>query len=154
GCSVSMPLKGTMVAHLDELDEQAARVRSVNTVLNENGRLRGFNTDAHGFREALPRPLPRRILVYGSGSVTTTILDVLAQLGVEGVQRASRSSSQWDRGPCDLFVNATPMSLSPLLPEVVAMVERCERVFDLVVPRRENQLDRFCRERRIGYIPG
>ena len=49
GCSVSMPLKSEVILLLDEVDEVAKKLNSVNTIINENGKLSGFNTDYFGF---------------------------------------------------------------------------------------------------------
>ncbi|HDO41950.1 MAG TPA: shikimate dehydrogenase, partial [Candidatus Bathyarchaeota archaeon] len=53
GLNVTMPHKISIVKYLDELDETAERIGSVNTVLNKNGRLIGYTTDGIGALNAL-----------------------------------------------------------------------------------------------------
>src|SRR5665647_52396 len=53
GLNVTMPDKNAVIAHLDEVDETAKFLGSVNTILNEGGRLRGFSTDGAGAHRAL-----------------------------------------------------------------------------------------------------
>ena len=65
GCSVSMPFKESVIAHLDEVAPEARRAGAVNTVLNRNGVLMGSNTDIMGNSaagsacERLPPVVPR-----------------------------------------------------------------------------------------------
>lgn len=53
GANVTIPYKEQVVPFLDELDEQAQKIGAVNTILNQNGRLIGYNTDGPGFAYAL-----------------------------------------------------------------------------------------------------
>ncbi len=53
GVNVTIPHKEAIVGLMDEVDEGAARIGSVNTVVNEAGRLVGYNTDKSGFAAAL-----------------------------------------------------------------------------------------------------
>ena len=53
GVSVTVPHKETIIPLLDRVDETAARIGAVNTVVNRNGLLEGFNTDMTGAARAL-----------------------------------------------------------------------------------------------------
>jgi shikimate 5-dehydrogenase len=57
GGAISKDIKHAVLEHLDEIDESAQEVQSVNTVLRKPGTniLVGYNTDAHGFRQAITR---------------------------------------------------------------------------------------------------
>jgi shikimate dehydrogenase len=168
GASVSMPLKHAIVEHLDDVVGDAAVVRSVNTVVNEGGRLVGHNTDVAGFRGAiagLARP-PAQVVVEGSGSVVDSILYVLAERGwpaalrarneaAAAVKRARWGAGDYLGGACELWVNATPLSLSPLAPELRSWLgERRPTVVDLVVPLKGNSLAAACAELGLTYVPG
>ncbi len=161
GCSVSMPLKGQIIKHLDVLDPEAERVRSVNTVLHRDARLIGHNTDIHGLRETLRELSFERVLVYGSGSVVDSILSVLdgreVFLTARDPAKSRAIARRWDvaeyrQQPIELFINATPMSLEPIRPEVMDLL--APTVFDLVVPRENNFLETVSRERGLRYVPG
>src|SRR6478735_2856444 len=52
GCGVSMPFKLEVIEHLDAVDPLAARIGAVNTIVNEDSWLTGYNTDAWGARAA------------------------------------------------------------------------------------------------------
>ena len=49
GCNVTMPCKTEVVQYLDELSAAARLSGAVNTIVNENGRLKGYMTDGEGF---------------------------------------------------------------------------------------------------------
>ena len=55
GLSLTMPLKETVIDLLDDVDERARSVRSINTVVFDEGRRRGFNTDIAGIEAILER---------------------------------------------------------------------------------------------------
>ena len=55
GCSVSMPFKETVVPYLDRLDPLAKKIGAVNTIVNKNNTLIGYNTDFYGAKECLKR---------------------------------------------------------------------------------------------------
>jgi shikimate dehydrogenase len=59
GVNVTVPHKRKIIDHVDELDEGAARIQAVNTIVRTaNGRLIGYNTDGEGFLESVLKPLP------------------------------------------------------------------------------------------------
>ena len=53
GCSVSMPFKEQVIKYLDILDKDAKKAGAVNTILNDNNTLKGYNTDIFGASKAL-----------------------------------------------------------------------------------------------------
>ena len=54
GFNLTMPNKNKIVELLDELSPTAQLIGAVNTVRNDNGKLKGFNTDGYGFYPSLP----------------------------------------------------------------------------------------------------
>lgn len=83
GCNVTMPHKQAVIPLIDALDPLAAKIGAVNTIVPENGRLVGYNTDAGGFLEPL-RPylalehLFRMARVLGTGGAARAIIAALA----------------------------------------------------------------------------
>ena len=53
GLNVTIPHKVTVIPFLDELDPLADKIGAVNTIANDGGVLKGYNTDATGFIQAL-----------------------------------------------------------------------------------------------------
>jgi shikimate dehydrogenase len=84
GLSVTIPHKVDIIAHLDEVEEVARNTGSVNTVVNEDGRLLGYSTDGPGALRALKAakvdPGGRRVLLLGSGGAARAIAFALAAL--------------------------------------------------------------------------
>src|SRR5262249_26975746 len=87
GVNVTFPYKEAVVPLLDSLALPAAEIGAVNTVVVENGKLVGHNTDATGFirafSQALGSPGDAPILLIGAGGVGRAIAFAMAEMGVE-----------------------------------------------------------------------
>lgn len=88
GANVTIPHKETVIPLLDELGGESARVGAVNTIVNREGRLFGFNTDGPGFVAALRNeahfdPAGRSVLLVGAGGAARGIAFALADVGVD-----------------------------------------------------------------------
>jgi shikimate dehydrogenase len=83
GLSVTIPHKVAILEHLDEVDETAQRIGSVNTVLNQEGRLIGYNSDGMGAVRALREagvPLENeKVTLLGSGGAARAIAFTLGK---------------------------------------------------------------------------
>jgi len=144
GANVTIPHKESVIAFLDELDSQAARVSAVNTISRQGARLKGWNTDVVGFRRALaevekssspegevrtsPSPLwgeghrrGRRVALIGAGGAARAVAAAIqptAELWV-----VARNLEQARRLCRDLeIVHGGPVDMS-LLQETVAKAE-------------------------------
>jgi len=96
GMSVTIPHKSSVIPHLDAVDETAKRIGAVNTIVNREGRLYGFNTDAIGALKALEdrMDLPGKTgLIIGAGGAARAIGFALKQKGVH-VTIANRSTER------------------------------------------------------------
>ncbi|MBE3639572.1 shikimate dehydrogenase [Mangrovicoccus algicola] len=86
GCNITFPYKIEVAALLDELDDSAAAVGAVNTVVFRDGRRIGYNTDYSGYAEAFRRGMdgaPRqRVLLIGSGGAGVAVAHALADCDV------------------------------------------------------------------------
>lgn len=84
GLGVSMPYKQAVIPLLDEIDPVAARIGAVNTIVNDDGRLRGYNTDWIGAVRALEEVTPlegARVLLLGAGGAARAVAFGLAERG-------------------------------------------------------------------------
>jgi shikimate dehydrogenase len=83
GLNVTMPHKTAVVKHLDRVDLSAQIVNSVNTILNKENLLFGFNTDGVGALKALKEngvePKGRKVLLLGAGGAARAIAYALAK---------------------------------------------------------------------------
>jgi shikimate dehydrogenase len=86
GLNVTHPYKQDIIAHLDKLSEDAAAVESVNTVIFEDGRRIGHNTDLSGFEKAFRRVMAgaarKRVVLLGAGGAGTAVALGLLRSGV------------------------------------------------------------------------
>ena len=78
GANVTVPYKETVMRLLDEIDDFARLVGAVNTVVNKDGRLKGFNTDSSGFLKALRddagfKPVGKKVLILGAGGAARAV---------------------------------------------------------------------------------
>ncbi|MGM0835821.1 MAG: shikimate dehydrogenase [Bacillota bacterium] len=82
GFNVTIPHKEAIIPLLDEVDEHALQIGAVNTVVHENGIMKGYNTDGPGYVEALKRVTPindKRMLIIGAGGAARAIIYSLVQ---------------------------------------------------------------------------
>jgi len=82
GASITIPLKSAVVPFLDEIDPVAQSIGAVNTIVNENGLLRGFNTDATAALGALQQRSPvagKRCAIIGAGGAARAVGFALKQ---------------------------------------------------------------------------
>jgi len=96
GANVTIPHKETVVPLLDEVDDLAKRVGAVNTILNTDGRLSGYNTDVEGFLRALEvdggaTPRGRRVLIAGAGGAARAVVVALIEGGAAHVRIINRN---------------------------------------------------------------
>ena len=89
GINLSMPYKEEVIPYLDELSDEVRLIGAVNTVVNQNGNLIGYNTDGKGFFKSLPsfKISGKKMVLLGAGGaakaiLTQAILDGVSQLSV------------------------------------------------------------------------
>ncbi len=142
GFNVTIPHKTAVIGLLDEIDEDARRIGAVNTVVNQDGRLLGRNTDVAGFLLGLSRQgveaRGRRAVILGAGGAARAVLWGLLREGASGVTVAARNVVKakdaltdfskdveiisWDDSifaralqSADILVNTTPLGMTPNL---------------------------------------
>lgn len=123
--NVTIPYKRDVLPFLDEVDPFASAIGAVNTVVNRDGRLYGYNTDFYGM-QALLRHIGidakgKKVLILGTGGTCRTATAVLsaakaAQIVTVGrSERADLSLSQaYERhGDAQILINTTPCGMYP-----------------------------------------
>lgn len=120
GINITIPYKQMVIPYLDEIDEVAKATNAVNTIVNDNGVLKGYNTDCHGF-EALLKfhkidVKNKRILVLGTGATSKTVKYVLIKLKAKEIRFVSRNpingqisyKDAENHFQTDIIINTTP----------------------------------------------
>jgi len=85
GLNVTIPHKVVVIRYLDEIDELADNIGAINTIVNDDGILTGFNTDASGFLQPLLErkisPQGKNVVIVGAGGASRAISFTLADKG-------------------------------------------------------------------------
>jgi|YelNatPaOPRAMG01_1025707.scaffolds.fasta_scaffold04561_2 shikimate dehydrogenase len=102
GFNVTIPYKETIIPYLDELDEHAKRIGAVNTVNNEEDRLKGYNTDGRGYLRSLIEqtgfsPVNKHVLMIGAGGAARAIAFSLLESGVKRLTLINRTIQRAQR---------------------------------------------------------
>lgn len=102
GFNLTMPNKNKIVELLDELSPAARLIGAVNTVVNDNGRLTGYNTDGVGYMQAVRDAgydvIGKTITIMGAGGAATAICAQAALDGVKKIHIFARETSRfWNR---------------------------------------------------------
>ena len=110
GINLSMPYKEQVIPYLDQLSEEACLIGAVNTVVNREGTLIGYNTDGKGFFKSLPsfKISRKRMVLLGAGGAAKAILAQAILDGVSQIAVFVRSSSmEKTRSYLEKIQNAT-----------------------------------------------
>ncbi|MCR5823585.1 MAG: shikimate dehydrogenase [Lachnospiraceae bacterium] len=126
GINVTIPYKETVISMLDEVDETAREIGAVNTVVNRNGKLTGYNTDADGMTAMIKRAgmdlRNRKVLILGTGGTSKTATYVAKKLGAASILIVSRSEKEGcvtyeeayeQHADADFIINTTPVGMYP-----------------------------------------
>lgn len=173
GGAISKDIKHTIIPHLDFVDEAAAHIQSVNTVIVRDNKLYGYNTDALGFRCAIQpaietsESIVESAICYGYGGVTSVVIAVLLSLGIKKVficgrrlDEAAKRASEfgvdvWTPDVrAQLFVNATPVTDKPLedAAHFLEALKGCAIAFDHEMPGK--YLQQHCDQHGVRHISG
>jgi shikimate dehydrogenase len=112
GASVTIPHKINIIKYLDEIDDAAAKIGAVNTIVNRKGKLIGYNTDCRAALEALKTKTAiegKSVAVIGAGGAARAIGFGLASIGGR-VTIFNRSRATGERLAADLKAEFLPLS--------------------------------------------
>lgn len=96
GANISMPYKKKVLPFLDQVDGSAQLIGSVNTIVQKDGRLTGFNTDGLGFLKSLPKNFSidkKKMVLLGAGGAATAIVVEAIRQGVGEIHLFVRPES-------------------------------------------------------------
>lgn len=94
GAAVSMPHKETVIPLMDEMDPSASAIDAVNTIVNTNGHLKGYNTDYQAVVDALNNHAVNpgsNVVLRGSGGMAKAVVAALRDCGFGAVTIFSRN---------------------------------------------------------------
>ena len=148
GINVTIPYKKDVIPYLDEMDESAKAIGAVNTIINVDGKLKGFNTDFGGFLYMVKahnvHMEGKKVLIIGNGGACAAVKAVCEHEKAKDIVIVSRSA---DRGAigydemytshldADIVVNTSPVGMFPNIanaPIDVSWFHKLECVLDVV----------------------
>ena len=169
GINVTIPYKETVKKYLDEIDEIANEIGSVNTIVNINGKLKGFNTDYYGLKELLVHSninvKNKNCYILGNGGTKNTAVKVLKDLEAKTITVVSRKVSDKtisyeefnSRNDVEIIVNTTPVGMYPNIEEEIIdlkLFPSLEGVIDVVYNPYQTRLVTKSKELGIKAIGG
>ena len=168
--NVTIPYKERVIPFLDHIDPVAESIGAVNTVVNREGKLYGYNTDADGLASLLTvnqiELKDKKVLVLGSGGTSKTAAYVANSLGASGVYRISRGgkndcityeAAQTVHSDADVIINTTPCGMYPNVNESpidISAFSRLSAVVDVVYNPLKTKLVCDARQRNIKVEGG
>ena len=163
GCSVSMPFKEAVIPLVDELDQTAAAIQSVNTIVNTDGYLKAYNTDYGAVQDLIAEhglESGKSVLIRGSGGMAKAVGaafrdagfgngTLIARNSESGQRLAAELGYRWAAEPAgltaDIIVNVTPLGMAGGADETTVSfpaeaIAQAETVFDVVAFPSETPL--------------
>lgn len=168
--NVTIPYKQTVIPYLYEMDENARAIGAVNTVVNRNGRLYGYNTDFYGMNALIRREkiqiAGQKVLILGTGGTSRTAFAVAEHLGARAVYKVSRTARKdavtyaqalQDHADAGIIINTTPVGMYPhpdASPIDPAAFHHLEAVLDAVYNPLRTKLILSAREQGVRAQTG
>lgn len=177
GVSCTIPHKVSVMKYLDHIDTVAQKIGAVNTIVNDNGMLTGYNTDWLGVVVPLEKRISlknKKVALLGAGGAARAIAYGVVQRGAEltifnrakdmadvlAAEFGGHAYSFDDLAmirDVDVIINATPVGMRPLDTETPLPKESIDKhhiVFDIVYEPHETRLLREAREQGAEVIHG
>ena len=165
GINVTIPYKQAVIPFLDEISGTARAIGAVNTIVNRNGKLYGYNTDLYGLTRLIRRIgldlSGKKVLVLGTGGTSRTASYAAEKLGARVVYRVSRTSREGslsyeevlqNHTDAEIILNTTPCGMFPKPAEQPLLLEpftRLEGVVDAIYNPLRSRLVLDARSRGI-----
>ena len=143
--NVTIPYKQTVIPMLDVVSDEAEHIGAVNTIVNRDGVLYGYNTDFGGMKALIERLglvlKYKKVAVLGSGGTSRTARAVASALGAKLVLRVSRSGGgdsvtydelYRDHADAEIIINTTPCGMYPNIFDCAVDLSRFTRLEGVV----------------------
>ncbi len=163
--NVTIPYKQTVIPYLDSLSDVAKRIGAVNTIINKNGKLYGYNTDYYGMKALIEKigidPKGKKVLILGTGGTSKTARVLTEDMGAAEIITVSRRKSEKyityeeaviTHSDADIIINTTPSGMYPDCesePIDLSVFEKAEGVLDAVYNPLSTNLVLKAKERGI-----
>lgn len=175
GISVTLPHKESIMKFLDEIDKTAKQIGAVNTVVNREGKLYGFNTDWSGAMTALKRHTDlknKKAVVFGAGGAARAMIYGLKQHEVSvtvinrdeqkaeilaenfNIEYQSLSNREIVKN-ADIIINCTSVGMSEEKSLVPAeLINKDQIIFDIITSPKDTQLIKDAKSKNAKVVYG
>ena len=146
--NVTIPYKQKVIPYLESMDERASSIGAVNTIVNRDGKLYGYNTDYPGFLYMLNgngiTVKGKKLLIIGNGGAAKAVKACVRDEGAAELVIVRRSSDDEcvsydevyrDHTDAEIVINTSPVGMYPdtdASPLDLSSFGRCEAVVDLI----------------------
>ena len=146
--NVTIPYKQDVIPYLDFISDKAREIGAVNTIINKDGKLYGYNTDFDGITMLIQKNgidlAGKCVLILGSGGTSKTALAVAKSLGAKSVLRLSRTAKEdcityedaiKNYSYAEIIINTTPCGMYPNIlgePIDIDLFPKLEAVVDAI----------------------
>lgn len=177
GCAVSMPFKVDAMSLVDKLDDSARDVGALNTILNHDGVLTGYNTDTLAIEQMIKLQKianSEPVLVLGAGGMSRAVVRAFVKSGFKNVEVMVRTPEKAAPLATDfkvkvipwtaqisrkrVIINATAIgfkSAAPSLPQELKFIcDKTEEVWDMIADPVQTALTRECSGLGLKVIRG
>lgn len=145
GINVTIPYKKDVIPYLDYVEENAKKIGAVNTIVNKDGVLSGYNTDFAGMRALIVNNdielKGRKVLILGTGGTSNTANAVASSLEASEIYRVSRSKKEGvityeeaynEHRDAKIIINTTPSGMYPNVDSMPVDIDRFEKLEAIV----------------------
>ncbi len=164
--NVTIPYKRDVIPFLHWISPEAKSINAVNTIVNKDGKLYGYNTDFYGMKGLIEREgvslKGKRVAILGSGGTSNTAFAVAENMGAQSIVKVSRTAKSgyitYDElyskySDAEIIINTTPCGMYPNIGEAPVDINKlpsAEAVFDAVYNPLRSKL--VCDAKKKGIV--
>lgn len=169
--NVTIPYKEMVIPYLSYIDPKALEIGAVNTIINNNGHLEGYNTDYLGLKSLVIKNnidfKNKKVLILGTGGTSKTAFVLTKDLGSKTILKVSRKESvdqniityeqaQNLYNDCNIIINTTPCGMYPNDDMIIDInkFNNLEAIIDVVYNPLNTKLIREGKKKNIKCING
>ncbi len=168
--NVTIPYKRDVIEYLDWISDEAKSINAVNTIVNKDGKLYGYNTDFYGLKALVDREnislKGKRVVVLGSGGTSNTAFAVANFMEAQSVFKVSRNKKDGyitydelyeEYSDCEIIINTTPCGMYPKMGVSAVNLDKLpkvEAVFDAVYNPLKSKLVLDAKKKKITAVGG
>lgn len=171
--NITIPYKQSVIDFIDVLDNVSLKTRTVNTIVNKNGVLYGYNTDYFGFKYLIKQNKiileNKNVLILGTGATSNTVYKVCKDLKANKVSKVSRNKQKYVftyeevlanktlLNNVHIIINTTPVGMYPNIDNSALSLNEfkaLEAVIDVVYNPIKTNLLLQAKELGVKYVGG